>query len=102
MGLFRKTGIAASADRHYLYQESVQDTEAEIDFVEETWRELRDRPAELLREDFCGTANTACEWVIRDQDHQAIGIDLDAEVRDDQTFLLRAQCSGADLLLVCH
>ena len=72
--------MAAHADRHYLYQESVQDTEAEIDFIEETWAALRERPAELLREDFCGTANTACEWVRRDPLHHAIGIDLDAEV----------------------
>jgi hypothetical protein len=72
--------IADQADRHYLYQESVQDTEAEIDFVEETWQQLRSRPAELLREDFCGTAITACEWVRRDAQHYAIGIDWDGEV----------------------
>ena len=58
----------------------MQDTEAEIDFVEETWNALRDRPAELLREDFCGTANTACEWVRRDPMHLAVAIDLDGEV----------------------
>ncbi len=75
----RRNTMADQADRHYLYQESVQDTEAEIDFVEETWAELRDWPAELLREDFCGTANTACEWVRRDPMHRAIGVDLDAE-----------------------
>jgi SAM-dependent methyltransferase len=68
------------ADRHLLYQQAVQDVEAEIDFVEQTWAELRQRPAVLLREDFCGTANTACEWVIRDQSHQAIGVDLDNDV----------------------
>jgi len=77
--LRRKT-LAAQADRHYLYQESVQDTEAEIDFVEQAWSELRERPAELLREDFCGTANTACEWVRRDPLHWAVGVDLDGEV----------------------
>lgn len=77
-----KLSLAAHADRHYLYQESVQDTEAEIDFVEEAWAALRDRPAELLREDFCGTGNTACEWVRRDPAHRAIGIDLDDEVLD--------------------
>ncbi len=78
----RKQKIAEQADRHYLYQESVQDTEAEIDFVEETWHKLRDRPAELLREDFCGTANTSCEWVRRDNRHYAFGIDWDSEVLD--------------------
>ena len=72
--------MADLADRHHLYQESVQDTESEIDFVTETWAELRDRPAELLREDFCGTANTACEWVRRSPGHYAIGVDLDGEV----------------------
>ena len=81
MVAFRKPGtMAATADRHYLYQESVQDPEAEIDFIEETWQALRDRPAELLREDFCGTAHTACEWVRRDPMHWAVGIDLDAAV----------------------
>jgi len=76
----KRNRLAGQADRHYLYQESVQDTEAEIDFFEETWAELRERPAELLREDFCGTANTACEWIRRDPQHYAIGVDLDAEV----------------------
>ena len=71
---------ADSADRHLLYQQSVQDVEAEIDFVEETWSELRQRPAVFLREDFCGTANTACEWISRDESHHAVGIDLDNEV----------------------
>lgn len=72
--------MADSADRHLLYQQSVQDVEAEIDFVEQTWGELRKRPATFLREDFCGTANTACEWVSRDDGHHAVGIDLDEEV----------------------
>lgn len=80
MSLLRKPRLADTADRHVLYQQSVQDTEAEIDFVEETWNELRQRPAELLREDFCGTANTACEWVRRDEHNYAIGVDLDAAV----------------------
>jgi len=74
------TSQAESADINVLYQESVQDVEAEIDFVEETWSELRKRPAELLREDFCGTANTACEWTRRDENHYAIGVDLDEDV----------------------
>ena len=90
--MFRKNTKAAGpdsplpmsevADRHLLYQQAVQDVEAEIDFVEQTWSELRQRPAVFLREDFCGTANTACEWVIRDETHHAVGIDLDPEVLD--------------------
>jgi len=80
MAMLKRNRMANLADRHQLYQESVQDTEAEIDFVEETWSVLRKRPAELLREDFCGTANTACEWIRRDPHHYAIAVDLDREV----------------------
>lgn len=76
----KKASQASRADRHFLYQHSVQDVESEIDFIEETWAELRQRPAIVLREDFCGTANTSCEWVRRDDDHQAIAVDLDEEV----------------------
>jgi hypothetical protein len=72
--------MAAQADRHELYQASVQDVEAEIDFIAETWSSLRGLPARLLREDFCGTAQTACEWVRRDDRHEAIAIDLDDSV----------------------
>jgi hypothetical protein len=82
MSLLRKKQMADLADRHDLYQRSVQDTEAEIDFVMEIWNELHDRPAGILREDFCGTACTACEWVRRDPGHYAIGVDLDAAVLD--------------------
>lgn len=72
--------MAEQADRHALYQEAVQDVEAEIDFVDETYKELRGRPARVLREDFCGTANTACEWVRRRKTNRAVGVDLDTEV----------------------
>ncbi|MEE4174439.1 MAG: class I SAM-dependent methyltransferase [Xanthomonadales bacterium] len=86
MSLFRRKADgqteAERADRHICYQLAVQDVVTEIDFIEETWGELRRRPLELLREDFCGTANTACEWVRRDANHRAIGVDLDGEVLD--------------------
>jgi len=68
---------ASTADRHELYQLSVQDTEAEINFVDETFEEIRGREARLLREDFCGTGNTSCEWVRRRADNRAIGLDID-------------------------
>ena len=34
----------------------------------------------MLREDFCGTANTSCEWLRRRKTNRAIAVDLDAEV----------------------
>ena len=80
MSLLRRKQSAQTADRHDLYQRSVQDAEAEIDFIEEVWNELRSRPPEFLREDFCGTANVACEWVRRGSNRYAVGVDLDSEV----------------------
>lgn len=72
--------LAAKADRHRLYQEAVQDPEAEMEFVEATFAELRDRPLETIREDFCGTAYSACEFVRRHRAHRAWAVDLDEEV----------------------
>lgn len=86
--------LSAQADLHLLYEAAVQDVESEIDFVEQTWSELRQRPAILLREDFCGTANTACEWVIRDDRHHAVGVDLDSEVLDWGRHNRLAQLDG--------
>ena len=72
--------MAKLADRHHLYELSVQCSEAEIDFVDDTYKKLKGHRAKLLREDFCGTANVCCEWVKRRKSNQAIGVDLDNEV----------------------
>lgn len=72
-----KPSMAELADRHCCYEASVQCVEAEIDFVTETFKSIRNRPLRLLREDFCGTANTSCEFVARHKDNRAIGVDLD-------------------------
>lgn len=68
---------AATADRHQLYTDAVQNVESEIDFVDETYQTLRDRKAIRLREDFCGTAQTSAEWVRRRPTNIAVGLDLD-------------------------
>lgn len=73
---------ARNADRHELYEAAVQNAEAEIDFVNRQFTRLTGRQATKLREDFCGTANAACEWVRRRRDNTAVGLDLDAEVMD--------------------
>ena len=73
---------AESADRHELYEASVQDAEAEVEFLEETFQAIRNRPARILREDFCGTANVACEWVKRHDDNTAFGVDIEPRVLD--------------------
>ncbi|MEM0984208.1 MAG: class I SAM-dependent methyltransferase [Planctomycetota bacterium] len=72
-----KTLTAETADKHRLYQAAVQNVESEIDFVDETFEKLRGRKAQKLREDFCGTGCTSCEWVKRREDNTAAGLDID-------------------------
>jgi hypothetical protein len=72
-----KAPLSAKADRHTLYQHAVQSPDAEIDFVDDTYKALRGRRATTLREDFCGTALTSCEWVRRRPTNLAFGVDLD-------------------------
>jgi hypothetical protein len=72
--------LASQADRHRLYEHSVQFAASEIEFVDDTFKALRGRRAKLLREDFCGTANVCCEWVRQRKGNRAIGVDIDAEV----------------------
>ncbi|MDX2114569.1 MAG: class I SAM-dependent methyltransferase [Planctomycetota bacterium] len=72
-----KASMATRADRHELYQRAVQTVDAEIDFVDDTFKILRGRFPRLLREDFCGTANTSCEFVRRRPGNRAFGVDLD-------------------------
>ncbi len=76
----KSPSLADQADRHRLYELSVQCSEAEIDFIDDTFKSLRKRRATRLREDFCGTANVCCEWVRRRKSNHAIGVDLDSEV----------------------
>lgn len=76
----RKPTMAERADKHVLYERSVQDVVSEIDYVIETFRKIRGRDAIVLREDFCGTGNTSCEWVRRGPEKRAYGVDLDPSV----------------------
>ena len=94
--------MAERADKHVLYEESVQCVEAEIDFVEETFYQIRERKARTLREDFCGTANTSCEWIRRHPKNRAIGVDLDSDVlawgRENNVAKLGSAASRLSLL----
>ena len=73
---------ASTADRHELYEIAVQAVDAEIDMVDDTFTSIRGRKASLLREDFCGTANSSCEWVRRRSTNFSVGLDLSQEVLD--------------------
>lgn len=71
---------AATADRYDLYQRAVNSPEADVDFLLKVYGQLRggQRPRHL-REDFCGTANLAAEWLKRGPEMTAEGFDLDPE-----------------------
>ena len=72
--------MAERADPHALYQESVQNSEFELDFMEATFKEGTGRPAHSMREDFCGTALSSVEWVKRNAKNTAVGIDYEKSV----------------------
>ena len=71
---------AANADPRRLYELAVQTPDAEIDFVATTFRRLTGRPAKHLREDFCASAASACEWVRRRPSNSAVGLDLNKAI----------------------
>jgi len=73
-----KGTMAEQYELHDLYEDAVQAVDAEVEFLEETFRELRGRDAVSFREDFCGTASAACEWVRTGRGRFAIGVDNDA------------------------
>ncbi|PRQ09639.1 class I SAM-dependent methyltransferase [Enhygromyxa salina] len=75
----RPKGRAATADRHELYELSVQDPPSEVAFTTSTFRKLRGREALSVREDFCGTAVFSLAWVKSHPQRTAIGVDLDRE-----------------------
>ena len=76
----KKPRKADTADKYVLYEQSVQSTEFEYEFVDDNFKRLRGREAQLLREDFCGTGQMCCEWVRGRDSNRAIGVDFDPEV----------------------
>ena len=71
---------AKTADRHELYEKSVQCPEADVRFLSRVFRTLRGRRALTLRVDFAGTSLLCAEWVKSRRDREAWGVDLDEEV----------------------
>ncbi len=73
---------AKGSDIHELYELSVQDPEGEIGTIDRIWQDQRGRKATSMREDFCGTAAVAREWVKKRDNNTAIGVDLSTDVLD--------------------
>ena len=73
---------ARTADKHILYERSVQSPDSDVDFIDRIYRKTYGEHARLLREDFCGTAALCCEWVRRRKQNESIGVDLDGPTLD--------------------
>jgi cyclopropane fatty-acyl-phospholipid synthase-like methyltransferase len=73
----KRRGRAQRADRYELYEKSVQEPDADVALMRRIFKNHFGRPPRLLREDFCGTAVFACEWVKRHAENRAWAIDLD-------------------------
>jgi SAM-dependent methyltransferase len=74
----KKSNGPKSRDPHWLYQESVQSPDVNIDFIERVYKRKNGRLPNSLKEDFCGTAFMSAEWVRRRANNEAIGVDIDA------------------------
>jgi hypothetical protein len=66
--------------RFKLYEETVQSPDWQVDYLPQFHQWLTGKLPLRFREDFCGSARIACEWVKRGPKHRALGLDLDTEV----------------------
>jgi SAM-dependent methyltransferase len=71
--------LAQQADKHVLYQLSVQSPGVDIEFFEAEFARYRGRKPMRLREDFCGTAHMSTTWCKTDPQRTALGVDLDGD-----------------------
>lgn len=71
----RPLPTARNADRHDLYQRSVQLPEHETRFFERVFEAHTGRRPLHLREDFCGTALLCAHWVKSHPERTAMGLD---------------------------
>ena len=68
---------ARNADKHLLYEQSVQDPASDVKFMHRVFSKERGRVPLSLREDFCGTGYLCAEWAQSNKERHAIGLDLD-------------------------
>lgn len=73
---------ARNADRHWLYEKSVQNPATEVPFVRRIYTREFGRKPVSLREDFCGTALLSAAWVKASPKHTALGVDFDGPTLD--------------------
>ena len=75
----RRSRRGERPDPYALYEQAVQDPDADIALIQRIYRKRYERVPRSLREDFCGTAAMACRWVQKHPENRALAIDIDAE-----------------------
>ena len=64
-------------NKHYLYEQSVQNVEFELGIIKRFYRKYYKKKAIFIKEDFCGTMALSCAWVSNNKNHKALAVDLD-------------------------
>ncbi len=67
---------AKTADKHQLYQHSVQSAKEDVRFMTRVYKSARGKMPLHFREDFCGTALLSAAWVQRGKQYSAEGFDI--------------------------
>jgi SAM-dependent methyltransferase len=67
---------ARTADKHILYQKSVQAPDYEVQLLHKLYKKAYGKKALSMREDFCGTAILCAAWAKSDKERTATGVDL--------------------------
>lgn len=82
-------------DKYKLYEASVQNSPADIDFVNKEYKRFFKKQALTMREDFGGTAQLTCLWAQQSKKHFGYAIDLDPEpVKYGKKYHLSKLSSG--------
>ena len=92
----KKKLSANNADINRLYEESVQCTEFEVDFINKLFKRYNNTKCKSLREDFCASALISAEWVLANKENTAVAVDLDKNMvreakKNSQTKLSQDQ-----------
>jgi hypothetical protein len=74
-----KKSSQQSFDKYDFYRRAVQSAETDVEFIRDTYKELKKKNATTLREDFCGTFALSTEWIKLNPRNEATGLDLDPE-----------------------
>ncbi len=69
-------------DKYEFYQRAVQSPDVDALFLDRVYRELRNKSAKAMREDFCAAFALCCHWAGLSETKLAYGVDLDPEPLD--------------------